>query len=53
MENMEINGGNPCSNEKLPSEGSKNVNEESNSIEREVCDSVFINHGMSFVGALI
>ncbi|RVW13003.1 hypothetical protein CK203_095224 [Vitis vinifera] len=28
MENMEINGGNPCSNEKLPSEGSKNVNEE-------------------------
>ncbi|KAJ9695342.1 hypothetical protein PVL29_010699 [Vitis rotundifolia] len=41
---MEINGGNPCSNEKLPSEGSKNVNEESNSIEKEVSDSVFINH---------
>lgn len=44
---MEIDGGNSCLNENLPSEGSKNVNEGSNSIDKEVCDSVFVNHGMS------
>ena len=53
MEMMEINGGNTCSNEKLPSESSKSFNGESKSIEKEVCDSVFINHGMPSIGALI
>lgn len=52
MEKIETNGGNTCSNERLLSESSKSFNE-SSSIEKEVCDSVFINHGMPFKGPLI